>query len=269
MQRVLPFGEPIQLSGFNNLTKSLSFNLYDFCVARNDYEREAYVNYIHDRFNAGKITEFLKGICDIIEAKVIAVSDQAYEPWGASSLVLMSDLKGSGTEGLEIAAELADKSKEAATTFHLDKSHVCAHTYPDFRAKGKICSFRIDVEISTCGEISPLRALNYMFTAFDSDVVVIDYVVRGYTRDAEGRRVFIDHEIQSIQNYITPDILKDYHCIDLALQSDNIWQTKLLRTNLDRQSYFLDPVDLNDEETNLYLDLVKKEMHGLLYMWPE
>lgn len=268
MQRLHPYNS-IKLSGFNNLTKSLSFNLYDFCIARNDFEREAYVKYIADRFCASKITDLLKGICDIIEAKVLAVSDQAYEPWGASSLVLMSDLKGGGgTDGITSLEHIAAQSAKG-TSMHLDKSHICAHTYPDFRAKGKICSFRIDIEISTCGEISPLRALNYMFKAFDSDVVVIDYVVRGYTRDSEGRRVFMDHEISSIQNYIDKPILEDYHCVDLALQSDNIWQTKMLRTNLDQQSYFLDPVDISDEEKEEYLDLVKKEMHGLLYMWPE
>ena len=268
MHRTQPFKGPIKLSGFNNLTKSLTFNLYDFCVARNEFEREAYVKYIEKRFCADKITQLLKGICNIIEAKVLAVSDQAYEPWGASSMVLMSDLKGNGLEDAEPEEKVAQKAPQGAS-MHLDKSHICAHTYPDFRASGKVCSFRIDIEISTCGEISPLRALNYMFEAFDSDVVVMDYVVRGYTRDTEGKRVFMDHEIDSIQDYIKPEILKDYHCVDLALHSDNIWQTKMLRTNLDEQSYFLDPVDVDDEETKTYLDFVKKEMRGLLYMWPE
>lgn len=260
---------PLKLSGFNNLTKSLSFNLYDFCVARNEYERQAYVDYIHEHYNSEKITEILKGICNIIEAKVLAVSDQAYEPWGASSLVLMSDLKGGGTEDIKGAYHPPAKKAAKDVSMHLDKSHITAHTYPDFRAKGTVCSFRIDIEISTCGEISPLRALNYMFKAFDSDVVVIDYVVRGYTRDAEGRRIFMDHDIKSIQEYIDDDILQEYYSVDLALQSDNIWQTKMFRTTLDEQSYFLDPVELEDPETRKYLDLVKKEMRGLLFMWPE
>ena len=256
MKRVIPFGDSVKLVGFNNLTKALSFNLYDFCIARNDYEREAYVKYIHEKFSAKKITGVLKGICDIIEANVLAVSDQDYEPWGASSLVLMSDLKGGGEGNPNVK-------------MHLDKSHICAHTYPDFRVKGTVCSFRIDIDISTCGEISPLRALNYMFDNFDSDVVCIDYVVRGYTRDHEGKRVYMDHELKSVQDYIKDSILSDYHCVDLVLQSDNIWQTKMLRTKLDQQSYFLDPVNLEDPEVQGYLDAVKKEMRGLLYMWPD
>ncbi|MFW7377563.1 MAG: adenosylmethionine decarboxylase [Oligoflexus sp.] len=254
MKRVAPFDGPIKLVGFNNLTKALSFNLYDFCIARNDKEQESYIKYIHDRFNANRITEILKGICNIIEADVLAISDQDYDPWGASSLVLMSDLKGSGVGNVKM---------------HLDKSHICAHTYPDFRADGKICSFRVDIDIATCGEISPLKALNYMFKAFESDVVVVDYVVRGYTRDSEGRRVYMDHELRTIQDYIDPEIVKDYHCVDLALQSENIWQTKMMRTNMKEQEYFLDPIDVSKPEFADYINMVKKEMRGLVYMWPE
>lgn len=259
MKRIAPFDGPIKLDGFNNLTKALSFNLYDFCIARDESEREAYRKYIQERFTADKVTKVLKGICTIIEANVLAVSDQDYDPWGASSLVLMSDIKGSGVE--------SDAS--ADVKMHLDKSHITAHTYPDFQDKGQICSFRIDIDIATCGEISPLNALNYMLEAFESDVVVCDYVVRGYTRDENGKRIYMDHKVQSIQDYIKPEIKDDYHCIDLALQSENIWQTKMIRTNMDVPSYFLTPVDLEAEETKKYVAKLKNEMSGVVFMLPD
>lgn len=252
-------GENIKLSGFNNLTKALSFNLYDFCVGRDERERSAYKEYLAEKYNATAITKLLKGICEIIEAEVLAVSDQDYDPWGASSMVLMSDLKGGGVDNTPVGAK----------AMHLDKSHICAHTYPDFNTFNQICSFRCDIDIATCGEITPLSALNYMFDHFDSDVVVIDYVVRGFTRDAEGRRIYRDHELKSIQEYIKQDILKDYHCIDLCLQTDNIWQTKMLRMNMAEQDYFLDHVDLTDPENRKMLDQIKKEMRGVLHMWPD
>lgn len=255
MHRVFDDG-PVKLQGFNNLTKALSFNLYDFCIARNEKERESYVKYIQERFNAKKVTEVLTGICNIIEANVLAVSDQDYDPWGASSMVLMSDIKG-------------EEATKSSMSFHLDKSHICAHTYPDFRQDGQVCSFRIDIDIATCGDISPLRALNYMFNAFESDVVVMDYVVRGYTRDTSGRRVFMDHDLATIRDYIDEKYQKDYYCVDLALQSENIWQTKMLRTNLNVQSYFRETVDEQAPETLHYMDLVKREMRGLVYMWPD
>jgi len=260
MQRRGSSFEPIKLAGFNNLTKVLSFNLYDFCAASTDRERDAYVKYIAERYDARRITKILEGICDIIEAKVLAVSDQDYDPWGASSLVLMSDLKGGGEPPYPTSV---------SKTMHLDKSHICAHTYPDFYEAGQVCSFRVDIDIATCGEISPLRALNYMFSNFESDVVIADYVVRGYTRDAEGRRVYMDHHLNSIQEFIDPKILQDYHCVDLALQSDNIWQTKMLRTNLNEQSYFLDPIDSADPKVRKIMDQIKKEMRAVVHNWPE
>ena len=257
MHRIMENG-PVSLSGFNNLTKALSFNLYDFCVARNDDERRAYEKYVSEKFNAKKVSEVLKGICDIIEANVISVSDQDYDPWGASSLVLMSDIKGGD-----------DPQASANQAFHLDKSHICAHTYPDFNVEGKICSFRIDIDIATCGEISPLRALNYMFDHFENDVVVIDYVVRGFTRDTDGKRIYMDHKLSSIQDYIHENILKDYHCIDLALQSDNIWQTKMLRMKQDVQEYFLHKIDEQSDECRDFMKSINSEMRGVLHMWPE
>ncbi len=258
MKRLEPYG-PLKLTGFNNLTKCLSFNLYDFCVARDDSERKSYVEYVYENFSAAKITNVLRGICDIIEAKVLAVSDQDYDPWGASSLVLMSDIKGGG-----------DNLQSKVQAMHLDKSHICAHTYPDIGDHESIASFRVDIDIATCGDITPLSALNYMFENFESDVVVVDYVVRGFTRDNKGRRIYIDHRVNSIQDYISQDVLKDYHCTDLALQSDNIWQTKMLRVNHDYESYFLeDKPNLEDPKNQAILSEIKKEMRGIVYMWPE
>jgi len=50
-----------------------------------------------------------------------------------------------------------------------------------------------------CREISPLKALNYLIRSFDTDIMMIDYRVRGFTRDISGKKLFIDHDISSIQ----------------------------------------------------------------------
>ena len=50
MKRIAPFDGPIKLDGFlNNLTKALSFNLYDFCIARDESERERLIESIFKR----------------------------------------------------------------------------------------------------------------------------------------------------------------------------------------------------------------------------
>ena len=247
--------EGVRLQGFNNLTKAVSFNLYDFFVARSDEERRRYVAWIDEQFSATRITAILREIARIIDAEVLSVSDQDYDPHGASCLVLMSDLGHTGPKHASVAA-------------HLTKSHLCAHTYPDWTDPKGICSFRVDIDIATCGTIVPLRALDYMFESFENDVVIIDYVVRGFTRDAEGKRVYMDHRVKSIQDFISPAILADYHCEDLVLQSDNIWQTKMLRTRLDPTQYFWPDVDPRAPENLAALDDVRREMVGIFYGWP-
>jgi len=94
-------------------------------------------------------------------------------------------------------------------------------------------------------------------------------VVRGFTRDSAGRRVFRDHAVTSIQDFIDRKILKDYHCVDLALQSENIWQTKMLRLNQDVQTYFPAKVDPKDPEVKRYMAEINREMRGILHNWPD
>ena len=237
--------EKIKISGFNNLTKCLSFNIYDFVVARTEAERRSYIKYVQENYSATKITEALKGICEIIEANVLAISDQDYVPWGASSMVLMSDIKGAAAA--------------SSAAMHLDKSHICAHTYPDIIEESDVCSLRLDIDIATCGEISPLNALNFMFEKFENDVVVIDYVVRGFARDQQGKRIYMDHPLGSIQEYISGATLENYYCQDLTLQSDHIWQTKMLRTKLDEQDYFVEKTDTHSSEAQKALSLLSKK----------
>ena len=242
--------EPIRLQGFNNLTKVLSFNLYDFVAARTEVEREGYVRYLHEHFNGARITEILAGIAEIIDAEVLSVSTQDYDPWGASSLMLLSDLGHAGGVASTVAA-------------HLTKSHVCAHTYPDLLDPRGVCSFRVDIDIATCGTIVPLRALDYMFESFESDVVFIDYAVRGFTRDVDGKRVYMDHTVRSIQDFIAPRILADYQREDLALPEHNLWQTKLLRTRLDPVGYFAPGTDVDSPDNREQLERIRREMLGV------
>ena len=41
-----------------------------------------------------------------------------------------------------------------------------------------------------------------LIQSFDSDILTLDYHVRGFTRDVSGKKIYIDHRINSIQNYI-------------------------------------------------------------------
>ncbi|HQX94046.1 MAG TPA: S-adenosylmethionine decarboxylase, partial [Thermomonas sp.] len=47
----------LKLQGFNNLTKSLSFNIYDVCYAASEDERRRYIEYIDEEYNADRLTQ--------------------------------------------------------------------------------------------------------------------------------------------------------------------------------------------------------------------
>ncbi|MDQ7068316.1 MAG: S-adenosylmethionine decarboxylase [Sulfurimonas sp.] len=239
----------MQLSGFNNLKKALSFSFYDFVIAPSESEKLSYIEYINSRYSAKKISLLLEKIVDIVEAEVLHVSMQDYEPYGASSMILLGDIKGSGVD------------------MHLDKSHITAHTYPDFENENGILSFRVDIELSTCGEITPLSSLNAIFNFFDTDIVTIDYMVRGFTRNEKGEHIYMDHTLNSIKEYINADILQSYKTKDLILQNDNIWQLKLLRSDMKTDEYFSPDTRLSLEDKRDYMKQLNAEMLSIFNGW--
>jgi S-adenosylmethionine decarboxylase len=257
--------ERIQLHEFNNLTKSLSFNMYDICYTKTREEREAYIEYIDEQYNADRLTKILSNVSDIIGAHVLNIAKQDYVPQGASVTILVS-------EGpiVEVPNEHFDESPgplPSAVTMQLDKSHITVHTYPEYHPHEGISTFRADIDVSTCGEISPLKALNYLIHAFETDVMTMDYRVRGFTRDIKGRKLFIDHDINSIQNYIPEEIKEDYDMIDVNVYPQNIFHTKCKLKDFDLNNYLFgySKDKLEQDEMQEITNKLKLEMDEIFY----
>ena len=81
----------IALYGFNNLTKTLSFNIYDICYAKSEREHKEYLSYIDEQYNSTRLTKILSDVTDIIGAHVLNVAKQDYDPQGASVTLLISE----------------------------------------------------------------------------------------------------------------------------------------------------------------------------------
>jgi len=215
----------LKLYGFNNLTKSLSFNIYDVCYAKTEREQKDYIAYIDEQYNSDRLTNILEKVTDMIGARVLHVSKQDYDPQGASVTLL-------------IAEESMVPSKSGETIVaHLDKSHVTVHTYPEFHPDNSIATFRVDIDVATCGEITPLSTLDFLIGSFDSDIITMDYRVRGFTRDVSGKKLFMDHKITSIQGYIDPQTMEKYDAIDINMYQSNIFHTKMLIKEVNLQNY--------------------------------
>jgi S-adenosylmethionine decarboxylase len=241
-------GKKIKLQGFNNLTKSLSFNIYDICYARSKASQNDYLEYIDEVYNSKKLRSILEEVTRIIEANIINMSSQDYDPRGASVTVLINEGHSPIYESNAVA--------------HLDKSHITAHTYPETNANTGISTFRVDIDVSTCGMISPVKALDFLIDSFDSDIVLMDYKVRGFTRDVRGRKVYMDHDITSIQDYVSDEILEQYAAYDINIVSDNIFHTKMMLKKFKLENYLFGPESENLSQTmkNKISKLLRKEM---------
>ena len=222
----------LKLYGFNNLTKSLGFNIYDICYAKTAREQKDYIAYVDEQYNSERLTGIMHHLTEMIGATVLSVSKQDYDPQGASVTFLIAE------EGMRGACfEKPDILKPETVVAHLDKSHVTVHTYPEFHPETSIATFRVDIDVSTCGEITPLSTLDFLISSFDSDIITMDYRVRGFTRDMGGKKIFLDEGLTSIQNYIDTKTLEKYDAIDINVYQSNIFHTKMLIKEVVLQNY--------------------------------
>ncbi len=246
----------LKLYGFNNLTKTLSFNIYDVCYAKSEREQKDYVAYIDEQYNSERLTNILCDVTEMIGANVLNIAKQDYDPQGASVTLLVA-------EQSMIAENKANGivTKESVVA-HLDKSHLTVHTYPEYHPDNSIATFRVDIDVSTCGKISPLNTLDYLIGSFDSDIMTIDYRVRGFTRDVNGKKCYIDHNITSIQDYIKEETLKKYDAIDVNVYQSNIFHTKMLIKDIELQNYLFnkDVYELPPKERLAITNNLRREM---------
>jgi S-adenosylmethionine decarboxylase len=256
----------IKLYGFNNLTKTLSFNIYDVCYTATENERKAYIEYIDEQYNSERLTRILTEVTKIIDASILNIAKQDYDPQGASVTILISedpvkeiDLDASCNQGI-----LPTKKSVVG---HLDKSHLTVHTYPESHPDQNISTFRVDIDVSTCGKVSPIKALNYLIKSFDSDVIIMDYRVRGFTRDLDGTKHYMDHEISSIQDYIEDDIVEKYTTIDINLDHSNIFHTKMMLNHfvLDNYIFNLKSEDFSEDEKIKIHTSINREIAEIFY----
>ena len=240
----------MKLYGFNNLTKSLSFNIYDICYAKTKQDQNEYIEYIDEQYSSERLTRILNEVTEMIGAKVLNISKQDYEPQGASVTILVAD------------EAIYTSTARDTVVAHLDKSHLTVHTYPEYHPDNSISTFRVDIDVTTCGEISPLSTLDFLIGSFDSDIITMDYRVRGFTRDMSGKKLFIDHHMTSIQDYINDSVLDRYNAIDINMYQSNIFHTRLLVKDIDLQNYLF-KTEVDELTPEMQLEITKdlrKEM---------
>lgn len=266
----------LRLESFNNLTKTLSFNIYDICYAQSEKAQKEYITYIDEAYNAERLTKILTEVAQIIGANILNIAHQDYDPQGASVTMLISELPVTeepqnpeapgplsviGAPSPQASLGLDPPAKESVVA-HLDKSHITVHTYPESHPDNGISTFRADIDVSTCGKISPLRALNYLIHNLESDIVITDYRVRGFTRDVKGIKHYIDHKINSIQNFVDKQTLARYQAVDVNIYQENIFHTKMMLKDFNLNSYLfgITENDLQPQDKKAVVQRLQREI---------
>ncbi len=233
----------LRLKGFNHLTKTLSVNGYNLACTPDAAARALWQQAIAERYSCAYLTQLLVDVAANIGASVLNVASQTYTPQGASVTLLIAEQSLSTERALDAGADndrldgAAEKSPAEHVVMHLDKSHLTAHTYPESDPASGVSNVRVDLDISTCGLIPPVSVLNYLLRCLRSDIVHIDYRVRGFARDTEGKKHFIDHKISSIQDFLAADIAQRYQLDSVNLCAESIFHTKMVRKTFEIEEY--------------------------------
>ena len=242
------------LHGYNHLTKSLALSIYTLDYVDSLELKQCYVKDINNQFCADVLADMLTTIATDIGGQVLNRAIRNYQPQGASATLMIAEAESGGTP-MQIPCAVVD---------HLDKSHLCIHTYPEEHFIDHIAIFRADIDISSCGLISPLLTLNKIIEQFAPDIVNIDYRVRGYDRRRDKKNQFIDHEINSIQDYLSPKILQQYQARDNNLTDINFFHSSLLNTQTKQQrAYRLNDTPMNAVQKAKINKLLHKEANTL------
>ncbi len=216
----------LKLHGFNNLTKTLSFNIYDICYAETPEDLQAYVQYIDEEYDAERLTQILTDVVDIIGANILNIARQDYDPQGASVTILISEQPVTPTD-----SQIEESPGPLPDTIlaHLDKSHITVHTYPEIHPVDGIATFRVDID--------------------------------------EGRKHFIDHEINSIQNYLSDDTREAYQMTDVNVYQENLFHTKMLLKDFELENYLFGDATrtLSTEQREQVTERLKHEMLEIFY----
>jgi S-adenosylmethionine decarboxylase len=239
----------LQLYGFNNLTKNFSCSAYLINYVTN---QKSYRKYLDDNFATKQLSTLLTALANKIGAQVLNIAQQEYHPQGSSVTLLIADSCTPSIIGND------------AIVGHLDKSHICVHTYPESHPTNNINTLRIDFEVSTCGVISPLKALNFILEALDADILNLDYRIRGFTRKTGGEKLYLDHNISSIQEFINDKNHQLYDMLDANMSENNLFSSKLIKKNFTLAADFFNSDMLNDGKKAI-LQLLAQERREIFY----
>lgn len=96
----------------------------------------------------------------------------------------------------------------------------------------------------------------------------MDYRVRGFTRNIDGQKVFLDHKITSIQDYIAAETLERYDAVDINVYEANLFHTKMMLKEVDLQNYLFN-TDIYELPPKRRLDIMNSIRREMIEIFSE
>ncbi len=252
--------DKLRLHGFNNLSKHLSVSLYE---VRYSPDPEPFLEYVDRRFGAHRLALLLEELARRVDARILNLAEQDYDPHGASAAVLVSEVR----EGTSPVPARVDNPPSRTCLAHLDKSHIAVHTYPEGHPDNGLQTLRLDLDLGTCGERSPLHALAPLLEWFDCDVLTLDYRVRGFTRDQGGRKLFNDQPPASITDFLPESRSAGFEIRERQLPEENLLLTRMKVRHADPERHL--PAGLDQARHGRVESLILREIDELFSGRPQ
>ena len=224
--------EKLKLHDFNNLTKTLRISLYEISPLNSNSEN--FLKKINEKFNGSSLADLLFKISKSIDSHVLNYNHQDYQPLGASSTMLIAEEKIDNTNIYQekFSTSFNEPISEQAPNshlFHLDKSHLSCHSYPERCPVSDFATFRLDIDVSTCGLISPLKSLKTILSTFDCHAFILDYIIRGFTRDTSGKKLYRDCDISNLSQCFDHKFLQAYNFKDKSYPQTRFFHSYFIK----------------------------------------
>ncbi|BBM89178.1 s-adenosylmethionine decarboxylase [Spirochaetota bacterium] len=241
----------VVLTGFNNISKSLTASFYHVVYTPAKEPRDSFLLHCNRYFSGDFLTTLLYKVSDLIGATVLHASKNNYDPLGASASLLIAEATPNSTLPRKSSdqadftpSELPDqvdvsRVSRQSELLHLDKSHLAAHTYPDSHLQRAHAWFRIDIDLSTCGEVNPLHALDTLLGELTPDVFTLDLRFRGFTLDQAGNYCFNDQSLVRFLPFINAAHQKLYQVKETCLGKHRVFMFKGIRADFTAPEYQL------------------------------
>jgi len=151
----------------NLVTHSLGANFYTLAPPQSENDVLFWAEQIDQLYSETRLESLIRNLSDELGALTMSFSSVSYDPHGASANLLIA--------------------QHVSALAHLDASHISTHTYFELGDERRWSSFRLELEISTCGDVHPVDALSGLFEHLNPHFATIDSRTRGTRTDANGQ----------------------------------------------------------------------------------